>query len=412
MAAATAPAGAFATQGTLIVRPLAGIRVTDFTNHAAGPYCALMLALLGAEVVRIESRARLDIQRRPHPVYGRVEVPNFDHLAGHKKSITLNLKTPAGAELARELIAVSDAVVENYRSGVMARLGLGWDTLTVLNPRLVMLSLSAYGQEGPDSARPGYAPIFAAEGGLGSMTGYPDGPPGEIRNNMDHQAGLTAAFVLVTLLEERQHSGRGAYADLAAREVATMMVGESVVQSLAGHSPTRLGAGHPVWCPHAIYPTAGNDRWIAIAVRSDEEWQALVSAMGRPSWTEGLETEGARRDCRDMIDRRLGSWTVVQTGAELAFDLQSRGVCAEVSMSAQDLLEDSHLLKRGSITTVHHPEHGSRQAVEAPWRFGLADTPFDTWSPGLGEHNDEIICGLLGHDRRQLDRWIADQVVY
>ena len=394
------------------MRPLAEIRVTDFTNHAAGPYCALMLALLGAEVIRIESRVRLDIQRRPHPVYGRVEVPNFDHLAGHKKSITLNLKTPAGAELARELIAVSDAVVENFRSGVMARLGLGWDALTVINPRLVMLSLSAYGQEGPDSARPGYAPIFAAEGGLGSMTGYPDGPPGEIRNNMDHQAGLTAAFVLVSLLEERQHSGRGAYADLAAREVATMMVGESVVQYLAGGSPTRLGAGHPTWCPHAMYPTEGNDRWIAIAVRSDEEWKVLASAMGRPPWTEGLATEAARRRRRDGIDRRLAAWTVDQNGAELAATLQSRGVCAEISMSAQDLLEDLHLLKRGSITTVHHPEHGTRQAVEAPWRFALADTPFDTWSPELGEHNDEIICGLLGYDREQLDRWIADQVVY
>ena len=394
------------------MRPLAGIRVTDFTNHAAGPYCALMLALLGAEVIRIESRVRLDIQRRPHPVYGRVEVPNFDHLAGHKKSITLNLKTPAGAELARELIAVSDAVVENFRSGVMARLGLAWDALTVINPRLVMLSLSAYGQEGPDSARPGYAPIFAAEGGLGSMTGYPDGPPGEIRNNMDHQAGLTAAFVLVSLLEERQHSGRGAYADLAAREVATMMVGESVVQYLAGGSPTRLGAGHPTWCPHAIYPTAGNDRWIAIAVRSDDEWEALVKAMGRPPWTRGLATEDARRSRRDEIDRRLAGWTVDQDGTELAAALQSRGVCAEISMTAQDLLEDSHLLKRGSITTVHHSEHGTRQTIEAPWRFALADTPYDTWSPALGEHNEEIICGLLGHDRDRLERWIDAQVVH
>ena len=411
MAAAAARARAFATYREITVKPLDGIRVTDFTNHAAGPYCALMLALLGAEVIRIESRARLDIQRRPHPVYGRNEVPNFDHLAGHKKSITLNLKTAEGAELARELIALSDAVVENYRAGVMRRLGLDWDALSAVNPSLVMLSLSAYGQEGPNSPRPGYAPIFAAEGGLGYMTGYPDGPPGEIRNNMDHQAGLTAAFVIVSLLEEREQSGRGAYADLAAREVASMMVGESVMQHLAGGQPARLGTGHPTWCPHAIYPTVGNERWIAIAVRSDAEWEALATAMGRPSWTEGLASEPARRGRRDEINRHVAAWTADEDGTELAAALQSLGVCAEVSMSAQDLLEDSHLLKRGSMTTVHHPEHGSRPAVETPWRLALADTPFDTWSPALGEHNEEIICGLLGHDRDQLDRWIETKVV-
>ncbi|MYE47655.1 MAG: hypothetical protein F4X25_13105, partial [Chloroflexi bacterium] len=206
-------------------KPLAGIRVADFTNMAAGPYATLMLALLGADVIKIESQARLDIGRRPHPLYGRFDVPNFDHLAGHKRSITLNLKEERAAQLARELVAACDVAIENFRPGVMGRLGLGWDDLKAVNPRLVMVSLSAYGQHGPDSHRPGYAPIFAAEGGLGYMTGYPDGAPGEIRNQMDHEAGLIAALLSLALLEQRKRTGTRANAAHPARPVPRQLGG-------------------------------------------------------------------------------------------------------------------------------------------------------------------------------------------
>ena len=241
-------------------KPLEGIRVADFTNMAAGPYAALMLGLLGADVIRVESQARLDIGRRPHPLYGRFDIPNFDHLAGHKRSITLNLKDERAVQLARELVAASDVAIENFRPGVMGRLGLGWEQLREVNPRLVMVSLSAYGQHGPDSHRPGYAPIFAAEGGLGYMTGYPDGVPGEIRNPMDHEAGLIAALLSLAMLEQRERSGAGAYADLAAREVAAMLIGESIVQTFADGDAPRLGSGHEQWAPHGIYPASRRGR--------------------------------------------------------------------------------------------------------------------------------------------------------
>jgi len=399
--------------GAPVARPLSGIRVLDFTGHAAGPYCTLMLALLGADVIRIETRTRLDIQRRPHPVYGRVEVPNFDHLAGHKRSITLNLKKPAAIAIAKELVAVSDVVVENYRPGVMERLGLDWPAIANLNPRAVMLSISAYGQKGPDAQKPGYAPIFAAEGALGWLTGYPDGPPAESRNQMDHQAGLTAAFVGLALLEEREQTGRGAYADVSAREVAAMLVGESILSALATGSSRRIGNGDELRSPHGVYPAAGEDRWIAIAVRSDAEWRALVEIVDLPELCRpAYAVEAGRRAATAAIDDALSSWTRQQDAGEAARRLQDAGVCADVSMSARDLITDEHLLARGAITTLRHADHGERLTVQAPWRFRHANVAYEEWSPALGAHNEEVVCGLLGHRREQLEEWIVAQVVY
>lgn len=394
------------------MRPLDGIRVADFTNHAAGPYCALMLALLGAEVVRIESSARLDIQRRPHPVYGRLNVPNFDYLAGGKKSVTLDLKTERGRGLAREIVARSDIVVENFRPGVMGRLGLGWDDVHSLNPSAIMLSLSTYGQTGPSARRPGYAPIFAAEGGLGFMSGYSDGSPAESRNPMDHQAGMMGALVIVSMLEARERDGAGAYADMAAREVASMFVGESILAALAGGAAHRMGNDHEDWFPHGVYPVAGQDEWIAIAVRSDAEWATLVSVMGSPRWCRpDMATIEGRRCVAGEIDTALGEWTRHQVGRNVAAELQRHGISADLSMTAKDIVSDEHLRARGAVRVLEHPEHGRRVTVGAPWRFANGDVEYDRWSPALGQHNQEILGGLLGHSDEEIALWIAEGVI-
>lgn len=394
------------------MRPLEGIRVADFTNHAAGPYCALMLALLGAEVVRVESNARLDIQRRPHPVYGRLNVPTFDYLAGGKKSVTLDLKTEQGRQLAREIVTVSDVVVENFRPGVMARLGLGWDDVKQLNPAAVMLSLSTYGQTGPDSHRPGYAPIFAAEGGLGFMTGYSDGSPAESRNPMDHQAGLMAAFVIMSMLEARDRDGIGAYADMSAREVASMFVGESILAALAGGDVHRMGNEHEDWFPHGVFAVAGQDEWIAVAVRNDAEWASLVRVMGSPAWcTPEMSTVEGRRRAADQVNEGLQHWLRHQVGRDAAAQLQAQGISADISMTAKDLLDDEHLRARGSVRVLHHPEHGPRVTVGSPWRFAGTDVGYNDWSPALGEHNHEIFHSLLGHSDAEIARWTEEGAI-
>lgn len=394
--------------------PLDGIRVIDFTSYAAGPYCGLMMALLGAEVIRIESYLRLDLNRRPHPLYGRLEVPKYDHLSAHKKSVTLDLKSDRGNALARELIAVADVVIENYRPGVMERLGLAWPDVHRINNRTVMVSISAYGQEGPYSRRPGYAPVFGAEGGLGYLQGYPDGPPFEVRNQMDHQVGLTGALLVLALLEDRDHAGVGARADLAACEVAAMLVGESVITAIADPNiPLRLGNDHEVFAPHGVYPTMGDDRWIAIAVRTDAEWAALVELSGSDTLGSPAFAQAARRrDRRRELDNELAAWTAGHDGRMLAAALQHAGISADISMSARDLVEDVHLLERGSFVQIAHQVHGVRLAVHAPWRYEQAATDLIEWSPEIGRDNETIICGLLGHSRAELNEWIADGSVY
>jgi benzylsuccinate CoA-transferase BbsF subunit len=191
-----------------------------------------------------------------------------------------------------------------------------------------------------------------------------------------------------------------------------MLVGESVLQALRAGDAPRVGAGHELWSPHGVYPALGADRWIAVAVRSDEEWAGLVDAMGRPEWcTPDLASEAGRRERREEVDRYLGAWTATREARELAAELQAAGVCAEASMNAQDIADDEHLRERGGVVTLRHPEHGERIEAGAPWRFALANVGYERWSPDLGEHNEEVICGLLSHSREELERWAAEGAV-
>ena len=187
--------------------PLRGVRVADFTLHAAGPFCAHMLALLGAECIKIETAGRLDIFRKPHPVYGRMGAATFDQVTSNKLSVQLNLKQPRGVELAKRLVAVSDIVAESFRPGVMDRLGLNYEALKAVKPDIVMVSVSASGQTGPERGYAGYAPLFGAAGGLGTLTGYEDGPPTEIRHVMDHSTGLTAAMAVLAAYLRKKRTG-------------------------------------------------------------------------------------------------------------------------------------------------------------------------------------------------------------
>ena len=205
--------------------PLAGVRIADFTIHAAGPFCTHLLSQLGAECIKVESSTRLDAFRKPHAVYGRMQAATFDQVSANKLSVRLNLKQPEAVALAKRLVAVCDVAAESFRPGVMNRLGLGFEALRAVKPDVVLLSLSSSGQSGPDSHFTGYAPLFGAWGGLGWMSGYPDGPPVEMRHVMDHASGMHAAMALVAAMHQRRRTGRAQHVDLAAREVASAMLG-------------------------------------------------------------------------------------------------------------------------------------------------------------------------------------------
>lgn len=384
--------------------PLTGVRIADFTIHAAGPFFTHVLSQLGAECIKVESRTRPDAFRKPHAVYGRMTAATFDQVSANKLSIRLNLKKPEAVELARRLVSVSDAAAESFRPGVMKRLGLSFDDLCEARPDLVMLSLSSCGQNGPDSHFAGYAPLFGAWGGLGWMTGYEDGPPVEMRHVMDHSAGFHAAVALLGALHQRRRTGRAQYIDLAAREVSSAMIGDALVLASLGGEPARQGNDDLAMAPHGIYATDQPDRWLTIAVRNDAQWRSLVDILGREDAAADprFATAEARRKNHAELDALMKQWLGQCDAGATAVRLQQAGVCAHVSWNMQDIADDPHLHARGALTAVHDPSVPKRFAVGAPARFSKSgDIGLRRGTPELGQDEDYVFGELLGLSSEQ-----------
>lgn len=396
------------------MKPLDGVRICDFTLHAAGPYGTHYLSMLGAECIKIESRSRLDIHRRPHPVYGRLEPAEFDQGNGDKLAIVLNLRTAKGVELAKKLVAVSDIVTENFRPGVIRRLGLSYDVLKQLRPALVMASVSASGQVGPEWADPGYAPIFAAVGGLGYLTGYEDGPPVELRNMMDNVTGLTMACAVLVALYKARKTGVGEHVDVAAREVASSFIGDAIVAASVGIPVQRKGNEMPYASPHGVYPCKGDDAWITISVKTQTEWEALARALEAPHLLEDQRFGDASRRWlnRKALDELIATLTSRYERKALTKQLQAAGVAAFASLSAKDLAQDEHLRMRGTVMDMTSPKGNTRAVVSAPWRFEKTPARMDRWMPGLGEHNEYVFGEILGLAKSEIARLIEQEVIW
>ncbi len=394
--------------------PLSGVRVADFSVHAAGPFAGMILASLGADVIKVESAARLDITRRPHAMYGKPP-SSFEQVNAGKRSVTLNLKEPRALELAYDLVRISDVLLENFRPGVMARLGLGYPQLREVKPDIIMVSLSSNGQTGPEARYAGYAPMFAALGGLGWITGYPDGPPVELRHAMDHTGGMMAAFSAVAALCAHRSHQTGQRADVAVRDIATAFMGHALLDTaMNGRDAPRQGNRDDAMAPHGVFPCRGNDAWVTIAVASDDEWRALKKAMGNPAWADADDYGDAflRWQNQDALEPQLSQWTAARTAGEITGLLQAAGVTAFPSLSADRLLADAHLADRAAFPLATHPTKGAQRAVAPPWRFSKTPTDALRWTPDLGEHNHEVFCGLLGLDAAELSALQAAQVVW
>jgi crotonobetainyl-CoA:carnitine CoA-transferase CaiB-like acyl-CoA transferase len=390
--------------------PLSGVRIADFTIHAAGPFCTQLLSQLGAECIKIESKTRPDAFRKPHAVYGRMSAATFDQVSVNKLSVRLNLKRPEAVVLAKRLASISDVTAESFRAGVMKRLGLGFDELRAVKPDIILLSLSSCGQRGPDSHFAGYAPLFGAWGGLGWMTGYADGPPVEMRHVMDHSAGIHAAVATMAALHQRRRTGRAQHIDLAAREVASAMIGDVLIQASLGLTPVRPGNGHLSMAPHGVYPTQQPDRWLTLAVRNDAEWQALARELDRPAVLSDprFATAESRLRHRDELDVLLTQWLAASNADATAERLQRAGVCAHVSWSMLDIARDPHLRARGATTEVSAPDIAPRLAVGAPARFSKTnEVGIRRLTPALGQDEDYVfgdLLGLSGAQRADLER--------
>ncbi|PKB65375.1 MAG: hypothetical protein BZY80_00425 [SAR202 cluster bacterium Io17-Chloro-G2] len=394
--------------------PLSGVRVADFSVHAAGPFAGLMLAELGAQVIKIESSARLDITRRTHTMYGKPP-SSFEQINANKMSACLNLKEPRAVELALELVQVSDLVLENFRPGVMDRLGLGYGTLREVKPDIILVSLSSNGQTGPDRNYAGYAPMFAALGGLGHLTGYSDGPPVELRHGMDHTGGMLGAFAAVAALCAKRGNNLGQHVDVSLRDMGSSFIGPALLDyAMNGREAIRQGNRDESAAPQGVYRCRGQDAWVSISVASEVEWQGMLRAMGNPVWAQGDEFGDAFRrwKAHDRLDGLIDVWTAKHTPSEAADLLQNHGVAAAPSLTPDQLLSNDHLLERGAFPKILHSEKGEQKAVAPPWRLSRTPAVIDQWTPDLGENNLDVFHGILGLSASEVKRLQEAKVIW
>ncbi|MGR3375321.1 CaiB/BaiF CoA transferase family protein [Salipiger abyssi] len=397
------------------MKPLTGLRIADFTVHAAGPFCTHMLSQMGAEVIKVETALRPDIFRKPHAVYGRQGPATFDQVSSNKLSVRLNLKHPEGVALAKKLVGVADVAAESFRAGVMARLGLGYDILRDVKRDIVMVSVSSSGQTGPESHFAGYAPLFGAWGGLGYLSGHADGPPVEMRHVMDHSVGMHAALATLAALNRRRRTGEGCHVDIAAREVASSLVGDFLTAASAGVSVGRMGNDDMVRAPHGLFPTADADRWLSISVSSDAEWKVLAGIIGQPQLADDprFATQAERHANRRALDAPIGAWSAGQGGEAAAERLQAEGIAAHLSWAASDIVADPHMRARGAILDVAETDGTIRAAIGHPARFAGDDAPGITrGTPALGGDEDYVYGELLGLSRAQIGALVEDEAIY
>jgi crotonobetainyl-CoA:carnitine CoA-transferase CaiB-like acyl-CoA transferase len=406
-----------ASQGSAKPRPLEGIRIADFTWAWAGPQGSLLLGMLGAEVVKIESRARLDHSRVHSLTAGSMqggidESPVFNDLNLGKRSVTLNLKSEGGRELVKQLVGQCDVVLQNMRPGVLDRMGLGYEALRQVRPDLIMLSSSAVGASGPEGKYAGYAPTFACLSGIASISGHPDQPPISLSGSVDLRVGTASAFAVLAALHNRQRTGEGQNIDLSSTEVMSAMMGHSFLDhQLSGQVPQRLGNRDEEMAPHGCYACREAGERVTIAVETDEEWAALAKLLGDPAlFGPNFATAIARKQNEDALDERLEAFTRAHSADEVVEALQAAGIAAARMQSGESLASDPHVAAREVFVPILHPRIGERRVVRPPWRMEGAEVSEP--APLLGQHNSYVLGEILGLDADEIARLEREEIVF
>lgn len=401
--------------------PLDGVRVADFCWVWAGPSATELLAFLGAEVIKIESQARLDGTRRQSFRTGAPVPPvnvatTFNALNLNKRSLTLDVSLPKGLELAKKLIGISDIVTNNFSGGAMQRMGLGYDELQKIRPGIIMASMSGFGDTGPLREYRGYDPIFNSISGIFQMTGYKDGPPRRsgIPGHVDITDGALLAFALISALEYRDRTGKGQYIDIPQWYVGVSCLGEYYMDYIMNkRNPTRTGNADDAWAPHNCYRCRGEDKWVSIAVTTDAEWQSFCKAIGKLQWIKDEKFADAysRLQNQEELDRLITEWTRNYTHYGVTEILQKAGVAAFPSLSQEEIAQSPHLKERGYFIDVEHPEMKTRPHLAPPWKF--ANTPLKlTHAPLLGQDNEYVCCELLGLSTEEFAMLVGENVIF
>ena len=394
-------------------RPLVGVRICDFTWIWAGPYCTQTLAHLGADVIKLESPNRPCMFRRlPYAPTGMMlnhDTAGVFHLYNSdKRSLGIDFHNDAAREVVARLVAVSDVVIDNFGVGTMARLGFGPDDLRRINPDVIVVSLSGYGQTGPSATNMAYGPVGGAVAGLYAANGYEGDTPAETGISIgDPGTGIASAWAVMAALVARRRNGEVATIDCAMVEAVAATIGEPWLEwQTTGELPGPRGNRDLAWAPHNCYPASGRDRWITIACTSDSMWKR-VSAHINSSLAEDprFTTAADRLSNEAELDEVIGSWTSQRDRFDATDQLQAIGVAAFPSLSPLDLWGGNAQLDAiGMLETPEHGAVGPRTVPGIPWRLSNGPNGLRCAAPLLGEHTTQVLCEVLGYS----DRAIAD----
>jgi crotonobetainyl-CoA:carnitine CoA-transferase CaiB-like acyl-CoA transferase len=393
-------------------QPLKGIRVLDLTRVLAGPYCAMLLGDMGAEVIKVEEPGKGD-DTRGWPPFAGGESTYFMSVNRNKKSVTLNLKAPEGREILKRLAKKSDVVLENFRTGTMEKLGLGYATLAKLNPRLVYCAISGFGESGPESHRGGYDLIVQAESGIMDLTGFADGPPVKVGNSIaDLVAGMSGAHGVTLALLARQRTKRGQKVEIAMLDVmASLLTYQAGMYLNAGRRPARRGNEHPSIVPYEVFRAA--DAYLALGVANNSLWERCCAALERPELAKDprYATEASRVEHRATLVPLLNEVLSARPAAEWTKRLEAVGVPAGRIRSVPEVCESEHLKARGMLVSLPHPTARAVRMMGVPMRLHATPGRARTAAPTLGQHTAGVLRSVLALGTRDVARLRAAGVV-
>ena len=389
-------------------RPLEGTRVIDFTNAVAGPIAGFILADLGADVIKVEAPTA-----RPLHAAGTAplleggddlsynRMMTFNELNHGKRGISLDIATPAGHALFLELAAKSDILIENFAPRVLGNLGIDYEALKAVNPAIIVVSMPAFGHDGPYRNRISYGPGIDAMSGCSHLTGYADGPPMKPGNFFcDQNAGVHAAFATLAALRHRGRTSEGQKVELAMIEGEFQIMGDAYIDFVMnGRERMRSGNDHPRMAPHDAFPCEGDDAWVAIAVEDDTQWTALCRVIDRPDLAADprFALEADRHANRAELHEPLSQWTRQRTHYAAQEELQAAGVPVGAVLNAVELLRDPHVVARHGFEYVDVPNVGPAPYPRVAFTLSETPVPIRDPAPGFGQHNRAVFGELLGH---------------
>lgn len=410
------------------IKALDGYRILDFGTAWAGPMTSQLLADMGAEVIKVESRKKIDGIRLGRPIVGTDIAggdegkwpdmqPAFHALNRNKLGITIDLKHPEGQRIIRELVRISDVVIDNSSPGVMKNLGLDQGSLEAIKGDIITMSLTACGESGPLRDVVAYAPSIAAIGGLNGLVGYRDDEAPYLMNVAygDANASIHGAVAVLAALWHREETGQGQHIELSETEAVASLMGEGFMNYVMnGQVLGTQGNFNPKMCPHGIYQCKGEQKWIAIAVATENEWRSFCNAIGAQSWLKDnrfKDMQARLKHCGEL-DALISRWTRDHTAPEAMELLQKAGVAATIAMTIEDQFIDPHYRERKTFEEIEHPIVGAEMLYGIPWKLSRTPGKIERTAPSLGEHNDYVFGELLGYPIDEIRRLEEEKILY